>query len=90
MWSGSMDIESAHKCSDTTNDSITIGEELKRIGYAGDVEVSHKTNPLSAHFEVVIVILCMMIYRSYTYLAGSFSISSRRSDLKSPVQKSGL
>lgn len=53
VWSGELDLEYAHKCSDTTNRSISIKDELQRIGYLGTKEVSHKTNPLSAHFEIV-------------------------------------
>jgi len=53
VWSEQLDIDYAHKCTDTLNRSLTIKDELKRIGYLGTKEVSHKTNPLSAHFEIV-------------------------------------
>ncbi|EPQ61253.1 N-carbamoyl-L-amino acid hydrolase [Gloeophyllum trabeum ATCC 11539] len=52
VWAGQLSLEDAHRCTDTVNRSITIGDELKRIGYAGEVEASHRTNPLSAHFEI--------------------------------------
>ncbi|TFK47986.1 Zn-dependent exopeptidase [Heliocybe sulcata] len=52
VWSGEMALEDAHACTDTTDPSVTIGAELKRIGYSGYVEASYKTNPLSAHFEI--------------------------------------
>ncbi|KAI9822686.1 MAG: hypothetical protein M1827_000405 [Pycnora praestabilis] len=32
MWAGEIEIDNAHKCYDTTDHSITMGEELKRIG----------------------------------------------------------
>ncbi|RFU28632.1 hypothetical protein B7463_g7710, partial [Scytalidium lignicola] len=52
VWSEQLDLDYAHKCTDTMDRSITIKDELKRIGYLGSKEVSYKTNPLSAHFEV--------------------------------------
>ncbi|KAF2140795.1 uncharacterized protein K452DRAFT_273618 [Aplosporella prunicola CBS 121167] len=52
VWSGVLDIDYAHKCTDTANRSITIKDELARIGYLGTKSVSNKTNPLSAHFEI--------------------------------------
>ncbi|KAK5550927.1 hypothetical protein LTR46_011070 [Exophiala xenobiotica] len=33
-------------------EGVTMGEEIKRIGYLGKAPCSHQTNPLSAHFEV--------------------------------------
>ncbi|CUM64734.1 uncharacterized protein PRCAT00002345001 [Priceomyces carsonii] len=36
----------------TDNVPVTIGEELKRIGYSGKYEASYKSNPLAAHFEI--------------------------------------
>jgi hypothetical protein len=53
VWAGQLDLDYAHKCTDTTNSAVSIKDELKRIGYLGTKEVSHKTNPLSAHFEIV-------------------------------------
>ncbi|TVY27967.1 N-carbamoyl-L-amino-acid hydrolase, partial [Lachnellula hyalina] len=52
VWAQKLDIDYAHKCFDTMDESITIIDELKRIGYDGSKEVSFKTNPLSAHFEI--------------------------------------
>ncbi|RDW94568.1 amidase-6 [Coleophoma crateriformis] len=52
VWSHELDIDYAHKCTDTMDRSISIKDELSRIGYLGTKEVSHKTNPLSAHFEI--------------------------------------
>lgn len=53
VWSNELDIDYAHSCTDSTDKSITIKDELKRIGYLGTKEVSYKTSPLSAHFEIV-------------------------------------
>lgn len=52
VWAHKLDIDYAHKCYDTADHSIMIGDELKRIGYNGSKEVSYKSNPLSAHFEI--------------------------------------
>jgi hydantoinase/carbamoylase family amidase len=52
VWSHNLDIDYALSCTDTADNVTTIGSELQRIGYAGSKEVSHKTNPLSAHFEI--------------------------------------
>lgn len=53
VWSHELDIDYAHSCTDSTDKSISIKDELKRIGYLGTKEVSYKTAPLSAHFEIV-------------------------------------
>lgn len=53
VWAHKLDIDYAHRCTDTTDRTTTIGDELKRIGYMGSTEASYKTNPLSAHFEIV-------------------------------------
>ncbi|KAH9896349.1 putative N-carbamoyl-L-amino acid hydrolase [Xylariomycetidae sp. FL2044] len=52
VWSEKLDIDYAHACTDTADRSVSIGDELRRIGYMGEKEVSYKTNPLSAHFEI--------------------------------------
>ncbi|KAK7701207.1 hypothetical protein SLS57_011842 [Botryosphaeria dothidea] len=52
VWAHKLDIDYAHRCTDTTDRTMTIGDELKRIGYMGSKEASYKTNPLSAHFEI--------------------------------------
>ncbi len=52
VWASQLDIDYAHKCYDTSDHSITIKDELKRIGYLGTKEVSFAANPLSAHFEI--------------------------------------
>ncbi|EOD45865.1 putative n-carbamoyl-l-amino acid protein [Neofusicoccum parvum UCRNP2] len=53
VWAHKLDIAYAHACTDTADRTTTIGDELRRIGYMGTREVSYKTNPLSAHFEIV-------------------------------------
>ncbi|KAK7553493.1 hypothetical protein IWX49DRAFT_634966 [Phyllosticta citricarpa] len=52
VWAGEFDIDAARKCTDTADKKTTIGDELKRIGYAGKKECSYKASPLSAHFEI--------------------------------------
>ncbi|GME28812.1 putative N-carbamoyl-L-amino acid hydrolase [Neofusicoccum parvum] len=52
VWAHKLDIAYAHACTDTADRTTTIGDELRRIGYMGTREVSYKTNPLSAHFEI--------------------------------------
>ncbi|KAH6678244.1 hypothetical protein B0J14DRAFT_650463 [Halenospora varia] len=52
VWSGELDLDHAHACTDTMDRTISIKDELKRIGYLGTKEVSFKANPLSAHFEI--------------------------------------
>jgi len=53
VWSGQLNIDFAHSCTDTTDRTITIKDALKRIGYLGTKEVSFAASPLSAHFEIV-------------------------------------
>ena len=52
VWSHNLDLDYALSCTDTADTTTTIGAELQRIGYAGSKQVSHTTNPLSAHFEI--------------------------------------
>lgn len=50
VWGGAFTPEWALARSDP--EGKTLGEELKRIGYAGPTLCSYEANPLSAHFEV--------------------------------------
>ncbi|KAI1089732.1 amidase [Rostrohypoxylon terebratum] len=52
VWSGAEDVTSSHSLTDLANPSITLGSELKRIGYLGTAPCSYRENPLSAHFEL--------------------------------------
>ncbi|KAI2468217.1 amidase [Annulohypoxylon bovei var. microspora] len=52
VWSGAEDVASSHALTDLANPSVTLGSELKRIGYLGTTPCSYRENPLSAHFEL--------------------------------------
>ncbi|CAK7205334.1 hypothetical protein SEUCBS139899_008104 [Sporothrix eucalyptigena] len=50
VWAGAFTTEYAHARTDASG--TTLRDELKRIGYLGDVACSHTAMPLSAHFEL--------------------------------------
>jgi len=50
VWAEQFTTEYGHTRVDSVG--ITLGDELKRIGYVGPETASFKTNPLLAHFEV--------------------------------------
>lgn len=50
VWGGAFTTEWAQARAD--HDGATIGQELKRIGFLGDVPCSYDASPLSAHFEL--------------------------------------
>ncbi|KAK7413254.1 hypothetical protein QQX98_007842 [Neonectria punicea] len=50
VWGGAFTTEYGH--SRTDPDGVTLKQELKRIGFLGEVPCSYDANPLSAHFEV--------------------------------------
>ncbi|EPE09328.1 n-carbamoyl-l-amino acid hydrolase [Ophiostoma piceae UAMH 11346] len=50
VWGGAFTTEYGQ--SRTDSDGITLGDELKRIGFLGETPCSYEANPLSAHFEV--------------------------------------
>lgn len=53
VWSGARDLEETYKLKSITDDTpVTVKQELERIGYLGDVEVSYKENPIKCHFEI--------------------------------------
>ncbi|CDK25216.1 unnamed protein product [Kuraishia capsulata CBS 1993] len=53
VWSGSTKKEDIYKVKSVTDaPPRTVLGELERIGYKGEVECSHKTNPIACHFEI--------------------------------------
>ncbi|KFA81545.1 hypothetical protein S40288_09050 [Stachybotrys chartarum IBT 40288] len=52
VWGGAFTTEYGHSRPDLNDPSTTLGRELQRIGFLGDVPCSYEANPLSAHFEV--------------------------------------
>ncbi|CAH2350054.1 hypothetical protein CLIB1423_01S01376 [[Candida] railenensis] len=53
VWNGSASLEKTYAMKSITDDvPVTVEEELRRIGYLGDVEASYKVNPLACHFEI--------------------------------------
>lgn len=50
VWSGRVPLEECHNLKDLQGKSMK--EELERIAFLGDTPASHKSNPLSAHFEL--------------------------------------
>jgi len=49
VWSGQVEQDFAYALKDA--DGKVFRDELQSIGFLGQAEASHKTNPLSAHFE---------------------------------------
>lgn len=52
VWAGVKSKEEIYALKDVFDNETTVLHELKRIGYLGDVECSHKANPLKCHFEI--------------------------------------
>lgn len=53
VWAGAADKNEIYNIKSVTDQTpVTVLEELKRIGYLGDVPCSYKENPLAAHFEI--------------------------------------
>lgn len=52
VWGGAFTTEYGHSRPDLNDSSTTLKDELKRIGFLGDVPCSYEANPLSAHFEI--------------------------------------
>ena len=50
VWAEQFTTEYGHSRTDLAG--ISLGDELKRIGYVGSEAASYKTNPILAHFEV--------------------------------------
>ncbi|TAQ89124.1 hypothetical protein B7494_g2512 [Chlorociboria aeruginascens] len=51
VWAGSIPLEKAYDLMEVSG-KATQRSELKRIGYLGPLEASHKVNPIGAHFEL--------------------------------------
>lgn len=53
VYAGMATLESAYNLKSVTDtEPVTVYDELKRIGYLGDVPCSFDENPLAAHFEI--------------------------------------
>lgn len=53
VWAGLNTKEEIYQMESITDDTpVTVGEELERIGYKGDVDCSHLAMPIAAHFEI--------------------------------------
>jgi hydantoinase/carbamoylase family amidase len=52
VWAGNKTKEEIYQLKDVYDNETTVLQELKRIGYLGDVECSYKANPLHCHFEI--------------------------------------
>lgn len=53
VWSGAASQQEVYDMKSVTDATpVTVFEELKRIGYLGDVPCSFQENPLAAHFEI--------------------------------------
>lgn len=53
VWAGSASLQEIYQMKSVTDSKpVTVLEELKRIGYLGDVPCSYEQNPLAAHFEI--------------------------------------
>lgn len=53
VWAESADRDEIYAMKSVTDKvPVTVLEELKRIGYLGEVPCTYKENPLAAHFEI--------------------------------------
>lgn len=53
VWAGAADKSEVYNMKSVTDQTpATVLEELKRIGYLGDVPCDYRENPLAAHFEI--------------------------------------
>ncbi|KAH3669221.1 hypothetical protein OGAPHI_001342 [Ogataea philodendri] len=52
VWAGICSKETVYQLKDVYDNKTTVEDELKRIGYLGDIECSHSANPLKCHFEI--------------------------------------
>lgn len=50
VWGGQVELQKAYDHQDA--EGKLFKDELQHIGFLGDIEASHKANPLSAHFEL--------------------------------------
>ncbi|RCK55247.1 N-carbamoyl-L-amino acid hydrolase [Candida viswanathii] len=52
VWATVIPLENALGLKSIDKTPVTMGEELQRIGYDGNVKASYLENPLAAHFEI--------------------------------------
>lgn len=53
VWAGAADKAEVYNMKSVTDQTpVTVLDELKRIGYLGDVPCDYRENPLAAHFEI--------------------------------------
>lgn len=53
VWAEAADKETVYNMKSVTDSTpVSVYDELKRIGYLGEVPCSYKENPLAAHFEI--------------------------------------
>jgi N-carbamoyl-L-amino-acid hydrolase len=52
VYAGTSTVEQAHASLCTDNSGVTLGSELRRIGYVGDGPNTFEEFPISAHFEI--------------------------------------
>lgn len=53
VWANIKPLEEIYALKSITDDHlVTVKDELKRIGYLGDLEVSYEANPIKCHFEI--------------------------------------
>ena len=52
VWAGKIPLEIAHNLREVAGRGQTMKQELKRIGYLGDMNTSYETMPIGAHFEL--------------------------------------
>lgn len=52
VWAGVKTKEEIYALKDVYDHETTVEDELKRIGYMGEVDCSYKSNPLDSHFEI--------------------------------------
>jgi acetylornithine deacetylase/succinyl-diaminopimelate desuccinylase-like protein len=52
VWAGAIPLEKAYSLVEVGGGKATQKSELERIGYLGELEASHKANPIGAHFEL--------------------------------------
>lgn len=52
VWAGTKTKDEIYKLKDVYDNKTTVLEELKRIGYLGEIRCSHEATPLKCHFEI--------------------------------------
>jgi hydantoinase/carbamoylase family amidase len=52
VWAGKIPLERAHSLQEVAGGKQTMKQELKRIGFLGDMETTYKAMRIGAHFEL--------------------------------------